>query len=287
MASIGGALSKYEFVCAFDGAPYLAYVDRRGGWLGLPQDRVVGRVGFPKTSESGWLAYIATSAGRSSADWLNVLVLVDPEGLLYDIVPAAAPYAPPCWSPDGRSLAYVNADASSTIRRAMLVNLVGAGEQIAIFERENLRSVAWIDDTSLVFSARAEIVLLDIGSGREELIYRHASADAFLRWGTDDFFATIDQIAVSPTGTIAFVLRWRAQGKPWRDELFLFDRGAVPQRVDASRVLRTPSWSKGGTLGVSTPGNIVIAPGSADEYRIRVSGLHSCDWQRRSAVTQS
>jgi hypothetical protein len=240
------------------------------------QRLLVGRPLFPRVAVSGAIAYLGQMDVPEPA-WSRVVAFGTPEEGVIDLLSGAVPYAPPAWSPSGDHLALLRGQASSPVQRLVVYEVDGGGEQ-ELIEREGLRSVEWVSDTELIFTTVSDVVSLDLASGRTREVASHRVAAAFGRFGIDDLYVTIDQVAPSPGGQLAVVLRWCQQGKPCWEEPHVVIEGEFQPAANRSDSGRSPRWSADGRLAVAVSDGIrILGPGGSG-VTVPVTGLHSFDW---------
>jgi hypothetical protein len=267
-----------RFLCAVDEPPYLCSVTVEGAVSWLPERLVAGTPVFPRCSPDGAIAYVFFSEETTSRPWLSGLAVVSAVGELVDLVPDAAPFSPPDWAPDGGKLLFLRS-LPRTSRTQMILYEVGSGGEQILTEIDGLRCAAWQDDGNILCSTPETIAVLD-REGRDLMPrFRHAVAATFRRYGIDDHYVTIDQLAPSDDPSrAALVLRWNQQGRPAREAVWVLEgEGLIPIGLTEAAESRSPRWGSGGRLAVAAPDHIRIL-GSPTATAIKVAGLHSFDW---------
>lgn len=267
-------MTNDRFLCATNTPPYLAYLEPGGELQPVSEPALPRFPTFPRRSSSAFIACLGRPVDSGAPEWLYALVVISPDHEIADMLPGAAVYAPPAWDPAGERLLFVRSSPESPVQEAVLYD-VRQGAESVLFKVEGLRSVGWADEGRLVYSTVSTVRSRDLSSGRETDLYEHPVAADFQRFGTDDTYVSLDQVAPSPSGGLAFVLRWCHQGKPCRDEAAILSTGTLT--VLPETPAWSPRWSEDGRLGVATTSGIRIVddPGTRE---IPVSDLHSFDW---------
>lgn len=251
-------------VVALEDAQELVFVDSRGrerlrlAASGFPR--------FPAARPGGGLAYVAITS--APPPWQVVMVLIDAEGDLIDLIPGVAVFAAPVWSADGERLLFVRGDSGG----AELVEWTLAdGDEQVRKTGESLRSAVWDAESRLIWSAGGTIH----ADGQTEPIAGVAAAAGLYEFGSDDLYATVDQLAVAPDGSLAGVERWYRQGVSPSDHIVRVREGQLERQV----LGRYPRWTSEGRMLCTLNGGIVRMP---DGSVVELPGepAHSADWIR-------
>lgn len=242
----------------------LVYTDVQGREL-----RRLGASGYPRfpaARPGGGLAYLAITS--APPPWQVVLAVLDGFGEIVDLIPEAAVFAPPAWSRDGTRLLYLRGDSGA----AELVEwtLADGGEQVRKAD-EALRSAVWDPDGALIWSSGGAIH----AEHRPEPLAAVAAAAGLHDFGSDDLYATVDQVAVSRQGSLAAVERWYRQGVAPQEHVVLVREG----RLERQTTGRYPRWTPdGGILCTLEDGRVQLP----QELRVlEREAAHSAEWVAR------
>lgn len=273
-------LETDRFLCAVEDEPWFVRVPLTGEPDDDLQRLLVGRPLFPRLAATGAIAYLA-QMDVDDASWLRVVAFGTPEEGVVDVLPSVVPYAPPAWSPSGDRLALIRGRPDSPVQRVVSYDVRRGAEEVLV-EDEGIRSVAWAEERELVYTTVSKVIRLRLDrAGREDLL-EHRVAAAFARFGTDDLYVSLDQVAVSREGRLALVLRWCHQGKPYWEEPRLVVDGEL-RGFRGCPTGRSPRWSVDGRLGISVGDAIVIVEEGSVAVSIPIAGLHSMDWLQPTA----
>jgi len=261
-------------VCALDRPPWLVTAGPARPPRPLPSGSVVGTPSFPRVAPDRTLAYVTLTGQAGTRGWLTALAVASPSGQLLDLVPGAAPFCPPAWSPDGARLLFARDRPGAVGAQAVAYDLASGDEEV-LFEHPGLRSLAWDADGGVVFSTVTGVARRRSGATTE--LFCHGVADGLQRFGTDDLYVTIDQLTVAGDAA-ALVLRWNEQGRAAREEVWRLRAGRLEQAVAGPT--SCPRWAPGGGLAVTVGSEVRLAgtPGSSVTLVAGLDGLHSFDW---------
>lgn len=236
----------------------------------------VGRPLFPTAHRSGRIAYLAITP--ANPPWQTCIALLAADGELRDLLPDAAVYATPTWSPCGAHVVTIRGEPGSS--RLVRTDFV-TGEEQTLHVKPELRSAAVGTDGTLAFSAATGIYCLG-PDGRVETLFTWQVGADFIQYGNDDLYVTLDQLAVSADGAMAVVVRWHTAGHAARETVAVL-RGARLVTVAAGRY---PQWTGSGELMLTRPnGDVALYSGAALRFVCTVAtGAHSATvWDRPSA----
>lgn len=257
-ASLGGTL-----VLAYEGRQELALTDpsgtvrRRVPTSGYPL--------FPTARPGGGLAYLAITTAPDP--WQVVVTVLDSEFKLLDMIPGAAVFAGPVWSSDGRRLLFVRGDSAE----AHVVEWsYEDSEEISHDVRPALRSAAWGAGGELVYSIGGAVRR---GAEPHPLAVLPA-ASGLIAYGSDDLYATIDQLSVAPSGAIAAVERWYRQGREPKERIIVIASDGHLERREPGRA---PQWLPDGGLLYTTESGAVQLP-AGDPIFATDASVHSACW---------
>jgi hypothetical protein len=264
-------------VCALRKPPWLVTAGPAHPPRPLPARSVVGVPSFPRVAPDGTLAYVTLTGRTDVREWLTALAVVSPSGDLLDLVPGAAPFCPPAWSPDGARLLFARDRPGAAGGLAVAYELASGHEEV-LFDDPQLRSLAWDADGGVVYSTTTGVAGWRQGATTE--LVRHGVADGLRRFGTDDLYVTLDQLAVVGDSA-ALVLRWNAQGRSAREEVWRVRHGRLVPAV--AEPASCPRWGPDGDLAVAM-GDAVRLVGTERPATVAATllaefdGLHSFDW---------
>ncbi|MGB3733140.1 hypothetical protein [Microbacterium sp.] len=249
-------------VLALEDTQELLFADVRGRELG--RIAASGFPRFPAARPGGGLAYVAITS--ASEPWQVVVVVVDAAGTPIDVIPGAAVFAAPVWSADGQRLLFLRGDSGA----AEIVEWAAADGTCTVLKAgETLRSAAWDAEGRLIWSAGGEIR----AEGRAEPISEVAAAAGLSEFGSDDLYATVDQLAISPDGSVAGVERWYRQGLSPAEHVIRVRDGELARQFAG----RYPRWMPdGGLLVTLGDGSVGVSGCSAVELSGRP--VHSAEW---------
>jgi hypothetical protein len=274
----GGAL--LPLLVALDDPPGLAV-------LGLaapdPGPAVVpvaaaGRPLFPTVHRSGRVAYLAITP--ADPPWQTCVALVAADGELRDLLPDAAIFAPPAWSPCGTHAVTIRGDPADS---RLIRTDFDTGEEQILYAQPGLRSVAVGADGTLLFSTAAGLYRLGRDGGVETLFDCEVGA-GFIHYGNDDLFVTLDQLAVSADRTVAVVVRWHTAGNSAREMVAVLRDGRLEEVASG----RYPQWTASGELILTRPsGDVALYSGAALRFVCTLaSGAHSATaWHKQARAS--
>jgi hypothetical protein len=235
-----------------------------------------GRPLFPAVHRSGRVAYLAITP--ANPPWQTCVALLEPDGALRDLLPDAAVYAPPAWSPCGTHVVTITGEPGSS---RLVRTDFHTGEEQTLHVQPGLRSAAVGTDGTLAFSTASGIYRLGSDGGVETLFRWQVGAD-FIEYGTDDLYVTLDQLAVSADGTMAVVVRWHTAGHAARETVAVLRDG----RLLTVAAGRYPQWTVSGELILTRPnGDVGLYSSTALRCVATVAvGAHSATvWERLTA----
>ena len=262
---MSGRPEDARLVLALDGSRDLGVLEPDGS---VRRVSAGGYARFPAARPGGGLAYVAIT--DAPGEWQVVVVVLDERFEPIDMLPGAAVFAPPSWSEDGSSLVFLRGDS---LHAEAVEWTAEDGSFRTLIDAAGLRSAVRTSPTALLYSAGGEVLLRD-GTAAGERVAVIPAAAGFREFGSDDLFATIDQLSVSPDGTIAAVERWYRQGIAPHERIVLVADGAL----DQGALGRFPRWaSDGRLLYTSETGEAVIRDSPpVDVADDMVS--HSAEW---------
>jgi hypothetical protein len=267
--TVRDALEAVPLLCALDRPPGLV-VDGPGGQrdLGAPGAERTPPIA-PRCGARGHVAYLQVADRPAGPAWTCALVLLDAAGAVLDLRPGAFVHGPPCFSADGARLLYVR-DVDGRVRELVELDLAN-GEEHCVLAVEGLRSAAWASDGGIVVSRTVSIDAISPRTRRRHPLIEDPVASGFVRFGTDDLYVTLDAVAVSADGALAWVRTWHQQGRPSRRHVHLERPGAVRREW---RDVSDPCFLDDGELVVRA-GAAIKAPNRG--ARRKIAGLGGFD----------
>lgn len=265
----------YSYLCSLKKRPYLQIRDARGVLEEIPRSSIVGMPRFPSLCSSGEISYVSTG-DLGGTQWISKLVILSPDYELIDLVPGAAPYCPPAWSPAGDRCCFVRFDASTGSGWPVIYTLDTGHETPAAPPEIDLRGVTWLDDGTLLTCGSSWIDSLDLESGDRTRLHAWSIAEGFHDFGTDDEFVTLDQPAFARGASIAIVVTWQSEGRRGAEQVRTLQEGhLVPVRPGFSR---RPVWRDDGRLVLTSEQGLEVWDLESEGTRaelIRIADLHS------------
>ena len=255
---------------ALNDSQELAGVPASGGRHLIP---AVGYPRFPAWHPDAGLAYIAISS--APPPWQVVLAVTAVDLELIDIVPGAAVFAPPVWSPDGSKLLFIRGDSDQA--EAVVWHRTD-GRLESAFALDGLRSAAWDPEGEIVYSVGGEILRRDHDQGT--VLGSVPAARGLLEFGSDDLYVTVDQLCISGTGELAATERWYRQGLAPKERIVEL-HGDTYREGPAGRY---PQWRADGSLlftsdtGTPVLRGTTLAPLLEGTDVLDGSGAHSAAW---------
>ncbi|TAM70676.1 MAG: hypothetical protein EPN48_04775 [Microbacteriaceae bacterium] len=249
----------------------LAVVDGDGTLRRLP---AVGYPRFPTACAGYGLAYVAIAAAASP--WQVVIAITDEKFDILDILPGAAVFAPPVWSADGAKLLFVRGDSAAA---EAVVWHREDGRTSGVFDAEGLRSATWDGDGRIVYSLGGSVYRKDDpGSPGIPII---PAAGGLLEFGSDDLYATVDQLCIGVSGTVAGVERWYRQGLAPSERIVVVDGTDYVRGPEG----RYPQWRGGDRLFYTSTTGIPRSLVGADEPAAGPQA-HSVCWSPEPELQQ-
>lgn len=210
-------ISHLPLLCALDRAPWLV-VQSPSGSRPIPVPPTDGSApAAPRSSPDGHVAYVQVASRRASSAWTCALVLLGPGGDVLDLRPSVFVHAPPAFSPDGACLLYVR-DFDDLAREVVALDLTNGAER-TLTAGDGIRSAAWSPDGRVVISTTDSIESICPSTQVRDRLHVDTVATGFARFGTDDLYVTLDAVAVSPLGELAWARSWHQQGRPSRTDV--------------------------------------------------------------------
>ena len=184
-------------------------------------------------SAEGWIAFQFVSHGVPQR-WLSGTAILDSEGSLVDILPAALPTAAPAWSPDATELARVVSDHAG--RSRLEVVTIHTGDSRVLLESPGITAVSWPTPTELFVADGSRVISMNSSTGSAIVRLEWATAEKFLSFGSDDIYPTIAHIATGEDRR-AVQVRWHNPGRPsvswiywWTDDGISLEPQAIGYR---------------------------------------------------------
>ena len=212
----------------------------------------VGELRAPVASAEGWIAFQFVSRCVPQR-WLSGTAILDSEGSLVDILPAALSTAAPAWSPDATELARVVTDYAGASRLEVVT--LHTGDSRILLESPGITAVSWPTPTELLVADGSRLISMDSCSGSAIVRLEWAASEKFLSFGSDDIYPTIAHIATRKDQR-AVQVRWHKPGRPSVSWIYWWTDDGIslqPQLVD----YRQPVFLHDRRLLLSTDNRVV------------------------------
>lgn len=243
---------RSELILADDGGAEL----RRIPAAGYPR--------FPAWRPGGGVAYVAITS--VAEPWQVIVAVLDPDWNLLDVVPGAAVFGRPTWSPDGSRLLLLRGDSA---RAEAIEWSYEDGGSRGMGMRDGLRSAAWGSRGELIVSVGGSVVRDD------DTLMTVPAARGLAEFGSDDLYATIDQLTVGPRGEMAAVERWYRQGLAPKEQVIVMEAGGA---VVTRRAGRAPWWLPNGDLLLTSDEGVPQRHGHTTAIQWAGEPIHSACW---------
>lgn len=206
----------------------------------------------PALSSRGWMAVQCLARGTGRA-WQGATLLLDDRAALVDVLPWALPTTAPAWAPDGARLARVVTDFSGCT--AVEVTEAPTGRTRRLAEAADVTAVTWTTDDDVLLARGGSLERVPVGGGEPELVRRWPEAERFLRFGSDDYFATVDHLSIDG-GRIVAEVAWHQQGRPATATVYDWTCER-PERLSDLDGCRQPALNGASVVATCASGNLV------------------------------
>ena len=163
----------------------------------------------PSVSTKGWIAFQFVSRGLQDP-WLSGTAVMDDNGELLNLLPAALPTTASAWSPKGNELARIVTDQMGGTRLE-IINLSNWDSRI-IFDRPGITALSWTKTDELLVAEGPRLISINLSEETIFTEFEWETAANFLLYGSDDFYPSIVHISCLEEKRVIEV-RWHRQGK--------------------------------------------------------------------------